>query len=169
MRHFIRIQSGVDVAPLLAQLAAQPELWDAHRSRKDMPGGPHARMSDIWLRYNAPERLDPADPRGFNAEHVPIWYPAWRVLTAAQPIVFELMARVQGEMLGGILITRIPPGEVIDPHRDGGWHVEYYEKFYLALQSAPGADFVCEHDGCLERLNPKPGDVHLFDNRKLHW
>jgi hypothetical protein len=53
---------------------------------------------------------------------------------------------------------------------DEGWHVEYYEKLYLSLRSAPGAEFWCEgSDGFHEKLEPRPGEVWLFDNRKPHW
>jgi hypothetical protein len=147
--------------PLLNQIEEHPELWDAHRARKDVDGSPFAGAQDIWVRYNRIERLGHA----FNDEHVPVWYPAWHVLTALRPVVFRLMARVQGEMLGGVLITRIPAGTGIAPHVDTGWHVEYYEKFYLSLKSALGADF------CFEgaRLNPKPGEVWRIDNRHRHW
>jgi hypothetical protein len=169
MRHFTKIYDGVDVAPLLAELDAQPKLWNAHTFRKTGEGNPHSCMSDIWIRYNALDRLNKGDRQVFNNEHVPVWYPAWSALPALRPIVFDLMAVVEGEMIGGVLITRIPPGQIIDPHRDVGWHVEYYEKFYLSLRSSPGADFVCDDAGCVERLNPKPGDIHLFDNRKFHW
>ena len=67
-------------------------------------------------------------------------------------------------MLGGVLITRIPPGMGIDPHTDHGWHVEYYDKFYLSLKSAPGATF----HRADEVINPKPGDLYHFDNRLEH-
>src|SRR5438132_1541130 len=103
MKHFELIAGGVDVAPLLAQLDAHPELWDAHNSRKISDGSPHSRMSDIWVRYNAIERLG-EDRRRFNDEHVPVWYPAWYRLPALRPLIFNLMAQVQGEMLGGVLI-----------------------------------------------------------------
>lgn len=168
MTHFPLIYGGVDVGPAIAQLEQYPDLWGTYTHRK-AEGSPHARMSDIWLRYNRLERFDPAEPAAFNREHIPVWYPAWRVLTALHPILFDLAGTVQSEMIGGVLITRIPPGQGIDPHRDTGWHVETYEKFYLSLRSATGADFVCEVDGVAERFNPKPGDWHLFDNRKNHW
>lgn len=167
MSHFTKIYDGVDVAPLLAQLDQYPDLWGTYRHRK-MPGSPHARMSDIWVRYNRLDRFDEANPAAFNAEHIPVWYPAWRVLTALHPILFDLAGAVQCEMIGGVLITRIPPGERIDSHTDQGWHVDQYEKFYLSPKSAPGADFICEHDGVEERFNPKPGEWVLFDNRKRH-
>jgi Aspartyl/Asparaginyl beta-hydroxylase len=170
MRHFELIATGVDVSGVLAELEAAPHLWNAHRRRKDADGTPHAGMDDIWVRYNDCTHAQATDDwTGFNDAHVPVWYPAWDALPNLKPIVFGLMARVEGEMIGGVLITRIPPGGRIDPHTDAGWHVEYYDKFYLSLQSAPGAKFGCDHDGVIEELDPKPGEIWLFDNRKMHW
>lgn len=169
MKHFTKVAEGIDVANLVYQLDGHPDLWDAHSIRKTWKNTPHSRMSDIWVRYNDISRYNPDSPGSFNNEHVPIWYPAWRKLPALRPIIFDLMARVQGEMLGGVLITRIPPGEGIAPHCDRGWHVEYYSKYYVSLKSAPGADFVCDDGMWTDRLNPKPGDIYLFDNRKNHW
>lgn len=168
MEHFTKISDGIDVGPLLRQIDANPALWNANSSRKERAGSPHTAMSDIWVRYNSPERARP-DFSGFNDEHVPSWYPAWHALPALRPIIFDLMAKVRGEMLGGVLITRIPPGCGISPHVDEGWHVEYYEKFYVSLQSGPGAEFCCSEGGVTESLNPKAGECWLFDNRKLHW
>lgn len=167
MRNFLKIAEGVNVQPLLNAIDAQPELWDAHRERKESDGSPHSRMSDIWVRYNDMARYK--DRESFNAEHVPVWYPAWHALPEMRPIIFGLMAAVEGEMLGGVLITRIPPGGGIAPHVDCGWHVEYYDKFYVSLRSEQGAKFFCDHDGISEALNPKAGDIWRFDNRKNHW
>jgi hypothetical protein len=156
----------IDVAPLVSLIDSHPELWDAHGLRKNGEGTPHSRMSDIWVRYNdiAPYAAA-GDFRGFNDAHVPVWYPAYDVLQSAlDPILFPLMARVAGEMLGGVLITRIPADHGIDPHIDIGWHVEYYDKFYLSLRSAPGAIFHCGD----ESINPAPGDLYHFDNRREH-
>ncbi len=170
MRHFELIQSGVQIDGVLRELDARPDLWDQHSRRKTAPGTPHAQMSDIWVRYNddAPHRAS-GDWSRFNDAHVPIWYPAWDALPSLKPIAFDLMARVQGEMMGGILITRIPHGLGIDRHTDDGWHVQQYDKFYLSLRSAPGARFWAEHDGVREALEPRPGEIWLFDNRKSHW
>ena len=163
MNHFTKI-ADVDVGPLNAQLAAHPELWNRHGYRKAQKA--HAGMSDIWLRYRDFRELD--GPGKYREPHIPVWYPAWPVLTEAKPIILDLMTRVEGEMLCGVLITKIPPGEGIKAHVDGGWHVEYTEKLYVCLESAPGALFVC-NEGQTEALNPKAGEVWLFDNRKNHW
>lgn len=170
MKHFLKVMERVDVRSLADQLDLHPELWDQHKIRKEAPGTPHSQMSDIWVRFNdvAPFDLS-GDYSKFSDPHVPVWYPAWDALPALKPIVFDLMAKVRGEMLGGVLITRIPPGAGIDPHRDKSWHVDYFDKFYLSIRSAPGAMFGCEHDGVRELLNPIPGDIWRFDNRKLHW
>lgn len=169
MRHFVKVAEKVNVSPLVEQINSHPELWNAHGLRKERNGSPHTQMSDIWVRYNDIARLDPENPRAFNNEHVPVWYPAWDVLTELRPIVFNLMANVQGEMIGGVLITRIPTGGGIAPHVDDGWHVNTFDKFYLSLKSAPRANFVCDHDGTTEVLNPRVGDIWRFDNRKRHW
>jgi len=168
VRHFLKICDGIDVSMLRNQLDVQPELWNVHSSRMQRPGTPFRGTDDIWVRYNDLAKAMP-DFVGFNDEHVPVWYPAWNALPALRPIIFNLMARVQGEMLGGVLITRVPAGSEIKPHVDHGWHVEQYRKFYISIESEPGADFVCEHGGVKETLNPKPGSCWLFDNRKLHW
>lgn len=167
MKFFHKLCSGIDVEPLLSALDKNPQLWDQFTVRKDVADGPHGAMSDIWIRYNdiAPF-AGRGDFTGFNDAHVPIWYEAYDVLRAAlDPILFKLMADVAGEMIGGVLITRIPAGCGIDPHIDRGWHVNYYDKFYLSLKSAPGATFHCGD----EVINPAPGDLYHFDNRLEHW
>lgn len=149
------------VGQLGRELEVQPELWNQHSARRDAPGSPHTQMSDIWLRYNDPKNFGP----NFNNEHIPTNYPAWHCLPAARKICFDLMALAEGEVLGGVLITKIPSGGTIAPHVDKGWHVEYYSKFYVCLGGAPGAVMATPD----EVLCPLPGQVHLFDNKKLHW
>jgi hypothetical protein len=170
MTHFQKIGDGANVWRVKNQLEAHHELWDQHTIRKTAPNTPHSGMSDIWVRYNDVKKYEESgDYRTFNDAHVPVWYPAWTVIPSLKPIVLDLMAATEGEMLGGVLITRIPPGHGIAPHTDDGWHVQYYDKFYVCIQNDPGATFWCEHDGVKEGLEPKEGEVWLFDNRKLHW
>jgi hypothetical protein len=171
VKHFELIDSGVDVAPLLAEIEAHPELWDQRPERLDAPESPHAQMADIWLRYNDIKPYLSGEKTGdFGGEHVPVWYPAYGALRAViRPIIFDLMGLVEGEMLGGVLITKIPHGCEIKPHVDKSWHVDYFEKFYVTLKSAPGAVFGCESEGETEELSPKVGEIWLFDNHKTHW
>lgn len=167
MTNFLKITEG-PVDALVRQIEEKPRLWNADGWRKTLSA--HRAMDDIWVRYNdiAPF-IAKGSMAGFNDCHVPIWYPAWRELPALRPIVFDLMALTQGEMLGGVLITRVPDGQTIERHTDAGWHVDYFDKFYVCLKGAPGATFNCYHDGKNETLTPRPGEVHRFDNRKQHW
>lgn len=166
MNPFTLIRQDVDVAPLLTALERHPELWDQHSRRKTGEGSPHGGMSDIWVRYNEiGEREKGGDWSQFNAAHESAWYPAYDALPELAPLIFDLMRTVQGERLGGVLITKIPSGSGIDPHIDRGWHVDYYDKYYLSLKSAPGANFHCGE----YFINPKPGDIYHFDNRIEHW
>jgi hypothetical protein len=166
MKYFTLIREGVDVAPLVAQLQQHPELWDQNRMRKDGSGTPHSGMSDIWVRYNDKTECErTGDWSTFNHAHDSVWYPAYETLPALRPLIFDLMREVEGERLGGVLITRIPTGRGIAPHVDRGWHVEYYDKYYVSLKSARGASFHCGD----EWICPRPGDIYRFDNRIEHW
>lgn len=154
--------------PILIELQRQPELWNQYRLRKDIPNGPHSEMSDIWVRYrdiNEYQKEHGNDYYKFNDEHESVWYPSYYAIPQLRPLIFWLMARVEGERLGGVLITKIPPGGKIAKHRDFGWHVANYDKYYVSLKSAPGANFYCDD----EVINPQQGDVWLFDNKHEHW
>ncbi len=166
MNNFLKLAEGIDVMPLFLELQRQPHLWDQVRYRKDGKDTPHSEMSDVWIRYNDIRPYqERGDYSGLNDSHEAIWYPAYYALPSLRPLIFGLMARVEGERLGGIWITRIPAGSKIAKHTDSGWHVETFEKFYLSLESEPGAEFYCED----EMICPKAGDLYWFDNRRMHW
>lgn len=161
---FLRVADGIDVSGVLRELEQNPDLWGEINWRK-RPGSPHTGMTDIWVRL---ERLADMEKHGARTEHDSVWYRAYDALPSLKPIIYDLMRLVQGERIGTILITRIPPGSKIDPHLDIGWHVDYYDKFYVSLQSAPGAKFICHQPGGDEILEPKVGECWRFDNRILH-
>ena len=59
--------------------------------------------------------------------NIATFWPAWFALPALRPMVFALMARVAAVELGSILITKLPPGKMIEPHSDAGnWAPEFY-------------------------------------------
>jgi hypothetical protein len=159
MKHLLRIATGWDITPLLLDLKRHPFLWNAHRERTVAVGTPHSQVDDIWVRYN---------PAGGTDQHTPhdsVWYPAYSYLPGLRPIIRGLMHAVGGERLGGVLITRIPPGGQVLPHCDNGWHAEYYDKFAVQVASHPQQAF-CYADG---ELATAPGDVYWFNNQESHW
>lgn len=164
MTNFVRIAQAVDVAPLAMELQCHPELWNQNTARRDAPDSPHAEMSDIWVRFRDPAEI--TDSAKHNEPHHSVMYPAWHFLPALRPIVFGMMARCQATALGGILITRIPPGGQIKPHDDRhAWHARHYRtKLYLPIES--NADCTNWCDG--ETLVMQTGEVWFFDNLKPH-
>ena len=162
--NILKVGEGFDTTPIMLALARNPELWDQHRPRKDTEGTPHAAMHDIWVRYNAWERFE-GDLKRFNGPHFPVWYPAWYALPELHAIVMGLFSRFQATHLGGVLITRIPPGKSIAPHVDGGWHAKFYNtKLYVVLAG---------NDGCWnrvedERVVMRTGEVWYFNNTVEH-
>lgn len=158
MRNFLRIGVGVDVVPLLVGIYTK-DLWNKEKVRTTFDGTPHAEVDDILLRFNSLEDLSQVPD-----QHESINFPAFLQLPQARPLIFGLMARVEGERLGRVLITRLKPGKKILPHIDGGDHAAYYERFHIVLQSSPGTQFRAGE----EYVYMAPGEVWWFDNSVEH-
>lgn len=163
MTAFQLIAEDIDVAPLLAQLEACPELWGQHQGRS-REGSPHYGIPDIWVRYRAWDEI--TEPAKANEPHFASFYPAWYDLPAIQEIAFRLMTKVRATYLGGILITKIPAGKQVKPHTDkGGWHAHNMPlKIYVPLQSNPDCVNYCGDSS----LYMKAGEAWSFDNLLLH-
>lgn len=164
-KYFNKVASDFDVIPLQKALLNKPELFGTINLRKYAKGSPHSQMTDIWVRYNDINKFPNGDYSKLNNEHDSVWYPSYYELPELRPIIFKLMSLVEGERLGGILITKISPGGRIDRHIDTGWHVEYYDKYYIPILNEDGSK-LCFDDG---EINPTLGDVWFFDNKFPHW
>jgi hypothetical protein len=101
---------GIDVSQAVREIESQPDVWNRHDLRTNYGGTPHKEIPDIWVRYNAWQNFA-GDPVAFNEEHESSWYPVIEQLPAVRKIVFDVMHAVQGEKLGGVLITKVPPGK----------------------------------------------------------
>lgn len=145
-----------------ADFLAGCDLWDEHPQRRTFPNSPHSEMTDIWARFGD---VSHGDYSILGKEHDAVWYPSASVIPNIKRICFDLMAAVDGERLGGVLITKLPPGGSIRPHSDSGWHAEYYEKFYVAVKAPEGCEFSFEHD----TIRAKDGDCYWFRNDVTHW
>lgn len=161
-----KLNVSVNVDSLKAALKRNDHLFGEYPQRAEAPGSPHSEMKDIWIRYkDVKPHLESGDFSTFADEHDSVWYDSYRKLPEARRIIFDVMAAVDGERLGGILITKLPPGGKIAPHQDAGWHAGYYDKYYVPIQNGEGAIFGFE-DGI---ISPEEGDVYWFDNSGLHW
>lgn len=164
MKNFLQIAAGLDVTPLALELQRNAHLWDKNPMRLSVMG-PHYETRDIVLRARD-ERpcMESGNWLNFSDEHIPVWYRNVDFLPSVKQFCFDLMARVKGEMLGGVFIYKLEPGKQIYPHIDSGWHPEYYDKYNICIASNPESAFYYDD----ERLVQRPGDVHFFRNDTMH-
>lgn len=162
----------VDVLPLMLAIQRRPELWKEDTYLRDYPQGPFAQIESIMLRFPVKRVLEMEEEVKAVAEgkhpsidqHESVDYPAYKLLSEARPIVMGLMSRVGGERLGRVMINKIAPGGRIYPHRDTPAHAEYYDRFHVVLQSAPGVDFRAGD----EHVYMGIGEVWWFQNAEEH-
>jgi len=76
------------------------------------------------------------------------------------------MGLVHATYLGGILITRIPAGQMIYPHIDVGWHaLTMTSKLYCVLAANDECINHCEN----EEVVMAAGSIWSFRNDVRHW
>jgi hypothetical protein len=165
MKYFQQLAAGINVTPLMNALQRQPELWDANPIRTKHPGTAHAEVSDVLVRFNnIEEYLRTGDPATITDDKEAIPYPAWEKLPQLRPIIFDLMRTVEATRLGRVIITKLPPGKEITPHVDQGAPATWYERYQLAIQSLPGAEFNIGDEG----VNFRSGDMWWINNGVEH-
>ena len=158
--------SDLDVSQLQQEILSHYEEFDRYNQRRVFNNSPHAQMTDIWARYNDINPfLKKGSLVGFEAEHDSVWYPVIEKIPAVKKVVFDLMSKVDGERLGGVLITKLPAGGHIARHTDAGWHAQYYDKFFVPILIKEGAIFGFD-DG---DIHAKEGEAWWFDNSHPHW
>jgi hypothetical protein len=168
MQNFQQIAANVDVLPLLLAIKLKPELWKEDTYLRDYPQGPFNQIESIMLRfpvkgvYETEEELK--NHLSKYDQHENIDYPAYKILTEARPLVMSLMTRVNGERLGRVMINKITPGGKIFPHSDTLSHAEYYSRFHIVLQSAPGVVFRTGN----EQVYMPTGTCWWFNNKEEH-
>jgi hypothetical protein len=164
MKNFIKIAAGWNVTSLALEIHQHPELWNVDKERLS-EAGPHRDSDDMWIRLNDKTPfVESGDWSDFNSEHESIWYPAYYALPSIRKLVFDLARCVEAERIGDVILWRVKPGHKIHKHIDRSWHVDYYDKFNICIQSSPGAAFVYDD----ESIRDNPGDVHRFVNNVPH-
>lgn len=168
MNNFMCISSGADITPLMLAIKRRPELWKEDTYLRDYPQGPFGEIESIMLRFPVKSVADTEeelkDVMSRYDQHESIDYPAYKLLPEARSLIMPLMARVGGERLGRCMINKIQPGGRIFPHADTPAHAEYYSRFHIVLQSAPGVVFRAGD----EQVYMATGEVWWFNNKLEH-
>lgn len=167
MKYFQRIAQGVEVATLLHALQYQPELWGMQRGAMQPA---HAGVEDIVLRWDTaevepPEGILPPANLLCSSTYV------LKHLPQARRLALALMAQVEGEQLGRMVLTRSQPGVNVALHSDIGMGPSilqdpafHYERYHIVLQSQPGCVFKCGD----EAVFMATGEAWWFDNTQEH-
>jgi hypothetical protein len=153
-----------EAAKIAREVDNHPQLWNQHGYRTQHPKSPHREAPDIWLRYNAIENLNEADPYKFNEEHEAVWYPAAALLPSVQPLAERLAYLHGARKIGAVLITKVPAGKQIYWHSDRSWHADNHRKWLVLLRGNEGQSF--EFEG--EQLYARPGECFEFMNAYPH-
>ncbi len=160
MRYFYKLTEGVQVLPIMAAIARQPDLWNLDTTRQTFDDSPHSQVDDILLRFGS---VKAGQDIGDDLEAVD------RDLMSRLPGVkdhaLNVMRLVGGSRLGRVIITRLEPGKKIAPHKDVlGDYAKYYTRYHLVLQGLPGSIFVCGD----ETVNMRTGELWWFDASAEH-
>lgn len=163
--NFKKLDLNFDIAKVQAKLCSTPLLFNFYKQRTNEQG-PHREVEDIWLRANDITKFETLEEfANFSDAHDSMWYGAINVLPSLRPVIFDLMRFVEGERLGGVLITKLPPGGKVYAHTDDSWHSRYYDKYLVPINSKDGAIFGFNEGD----IKAKEGEVWWFNNNVEHW
>lgn len=160
MRYFHQLLGGVQVTPLMHQLARHSEWWNEDKARTTFEGTPHAQVDDILLRFGLPDgKTSVADDlEAYDMEPM-------RSLRGAKDLCLDIMRLVGGSRLGRVVITKLAYGKQILPHKDVmGEYSKYYTRYHVVLQGLPGSMFNCGD----ETVQMKTGEVWWFSAKDEH-
>lgn len=158
LRNFRRVQSRVDVLPLLSVLQRSPGIWDEDPYWANTFPHEQRRVQTLMLRF--PDIKNPA--REDRRESID--YPHYLALPEARSLIMGLMCRVQGERLGGCFLNRVQSHGAISLHRDPPMATDYYERFHIVLCSNAAATFTAGG----ERVVMGAGEIWWFDASLEH-
>jgi len=176
MQNFHFLAHGVDVNPLMLAIRRQPHLWHEDTFLRKYPQGPFGQTETIMIRF--PEKVEGLTEEQIEAykanrlagydQYEAVNYPALAALPEARKLVFDLMARVNGERLGRVMINKVCAGGRIFPHADTPEQTRYYTRFHIVLHGLPGAVLRCGEGDAAEQINMNTGDCFWFNNALTH-
>ena len=158
--NFTKIASGIPVKDLSDYLKANPQLWLENTIRQSFPDSPHIDTECIFVRgpseFSFEEYQGTIDAQAYKipddlAIHL---HNVFRVIDTLMPI----------KEVGYILIVNLLAGGEVFPHRDEGVYAEYYDRYHLVIDSAPGNSFYVNDEEAI--MNE--GELWTFNHRAQH-
>jgi hypothetical protein len=155
--NFRRLATGLNVQPLLAELAANPELWTLIQLRQLYAESVHVDTETIVLR-------GPSSLEGIFDNLDCVDFSSIEKLPAAIDMVREISGLLKARDVGRLMLVKLKEGGWIRPHVDEGAYARYFARFHLALDSNPHCIFRCGE----ERAYMAPGELWWFNHQQTH-
>ena len=157
---FTRIATGIDVVPLLSELAPAPEAWLADTSRQRKVRC-QRDTQNIFLRV----AKKPLPPGSKNANGVHESRTAKSAARFPRALAFcEEIAGLQEGQLGRATLVALQPRGWVRPHIDAGAYYRIRDRFHLVLRSRDGSPMTSGGETVVMR----EGELWAFDNKVEH-
>lgn len=167
MRNFLKIGDNMQIQSLLLALHRfdkSHNIWKEDTYLRDYPQGPFGDTESVILRFPPRSVVETQQDLDGIDQHENIDQPVFKLIPEARSLVFNLMAAVQGERLGRVMINKLKPGGKIYPHADTPVHAEYWDRFHIVISSLPGNIFRCGD----ETISMRAGECWWFNNKLEH-
>ena len=160
-RYFTRIAERADIAPLLEELEAAPDMWSADTSRqRKVRCQRHTR--NIFLR--APRKPLPPGAKNANDVHESRLTSAAGRFPLALAFCERTAAALNAELGRATLVTLLPKSRVY-PHVDAGAYYRVRDRLHLVLKSPQGSPLTAGGETVVMR----EGELWAFDNKARHF
>jgi hypothetical protein len=159
VKYFERLEHGVDVAPILAEIERQPDAWVRQTGRQDK-GGVQRETAAVPIRG-----LRKSDIRGRRRRDV--HESRYTTMSRDFPATTGFIRRMAFERdadLGRAKIVRMGPHGRVYPHVDRGDYYALRDRFHLIVKSPLGSR-LCAGD---EEVRMCEGELWWFDNKQSH-
>lgn len=157
LKNFRKLRVGVDVRPILDEIAARPETWLEQTGRQRVRV--QAEALAIPIRGLRKSKMEGRARRDVHETR-------YTTLSQAFPCVrrfIEAFAREARGRLGRAKIVDLPPGHRVHPHVDRGEYYAGRDRYHLVLDSAGG--WMRAGD---EEVVMRTGELWWFDNKAEH-
>jgi len=160
---FRKIVEGIPIEDLYKEVMKNKDFFGHFPIRTTYPGSAHSQVVDVLLR--GPEIRLGSTAQDLQNTILCSDYPMMEEYPVLQSYLFTLMHMVRGTMLGRVVLTKLPPGGSIDPHKDEGEAADLYDRYHIVVASDNGNMFFSGE----EQQEMLPGDIWWVDNHDIHW
>ena len=163
MKHFKRIEIGIDTRPFIREIEANKECWNLDSGRQD---NKPAQRETQAIRIRCAEETAVLDSAALQSR--PIAYrglptPMSKRFPVADAFIEQLAKRMHGSF-GRAVITQLRPNGTIHPHIDDRLYWLVRDRYHLVIKSKTGSHFRAGD----EEVRMQEGELWWFDPTVTH-